>query len=430
MINILKRKIKDKSLIVGIIGLGYVGLPLAKTFVKNRIKVFGFDTDRNKIKMLKKGKSYINYLKDKDILNLRHKLQPFSSFERISDCDAIILCLPTPIKKNKSPEMKYIKNSLKIIQKYLRKGQILSLESTTYPGTTEEVIMPYLKNFKIGNDFFLVYSPEREDPGNKKFSNEKIPKVVGGITQNCLSIGYKLYQLMGTNIIKVSSVKIAEMTKLLENIYRSVNIGLVNELKLLCKKMNLNIFEIINTAKTKPFGFQAFYPGPGYGGHCIPIDPFLLSWKAKKYNFETDFIKLSGKINENMPNYICNRIKNFFGKKIKNKKKCLIVGIAYKKNVDDMRESPSLKIIEILERNQIYCDFHDPYIKKINNLRNFKKIKHSIDLNKTNLKKYDAVVIATDHDKIKYEFLQRNSKMIFDCRGRYSNKDFKNIEQI
>ena len=200
MINILK--IKEKSLVVGIIGLGYVGLPLAKTFVKNRIKVFGFDTDRNKIKMFKKGKSYINYLNNKDILSLRHKLQPFSSFERISDCDAIILCLPTPIKKNKSPEMKYIKNSLKIIQKYLRKGQILSLESTTYPGTTEEVIMPYLKNFKLGNDFFLVYSPEREDPGNKKFSNEKIPKVVGGITQNCLSIGYKLYQLMGTNIIK------------------------------------------------------------------------------------------------------------------------------------------------------------------------------------------------------------------------------------
>ena len=253
MINILKKKIKEKSLVVGIIGLGYVGLPLAKTFVKNRIKVFGFDTDRYKIKMLKEGKSYINYLNNKDILSLRNKLQPFSSFERISDCDAIILCLPTPIKKNKSPEMKYIKNSLKIIQKYLRKGQILSLESTTYPGTTEEVIMPYLKNFKLGNDFFLVYSPEREDPGNKKFSNEKIPKVVGGITQNCLSIGYKLYQLMGTNIIKVSSVKIAEMTKLLENIYRSVNIGLVNELKLLCKKMDLNIFEIINTAKTKPF---------------------------------------------------------------------------------------------------------------------------------------------------------------------------------
>ena len=430
MINILKKKIKEKSLVVGIIGLGYVGLPLAKTFVKNRIKVFGFDTDRYKIKMLKEGKSYINYLNNKDILSLRNKLQPFSSFERISDCDAIILCLPTPIKKNKSPEMKYIKNSLKIIQKYLRKGQILSLESTTYPGTTEEVIMPYLKNFKLGNDFFLVYSPEREDPGNKKFSNEKIPKVVGGITQNCLSIGYKLYQLMGTNIIKVSSVKIAEMTKLLENIYRSVNIGLVNELKLLCKKMDLNIFEIINTAKTKPFGFQAFYPGPGYGGHCIPIDPFLLSWKAKKYNFETDFIKLSGKINENMPNYICKRIKNFFGKKIKIKKKCLIVGMAYKKNVDDMRESPSLKIIEILEKNQIYCDFHDPYIKTINNLRNFKKIKHSVGLNKMNLKTYDAVVIATDHDKINYEFLHRNSKMIFDCRGRYSNKDFKNIEQI
>ena len=320
MINILKKKIKKKTIIVGIVGLGYVGLPLAKTFIRNHVKVYGFDTDKNKIKMLINGKSYINYLKNKDILNMRSKLEPFSSFEKIYDCDAIILCLPTPIKKNKSPEMKYIENSLKNIQKYLRKGQILSLESTTYPGTTEEVILPYLKKFTIGKNFFLVYSPEREDPGNKKYSNEKIPKVVGGITKNCLSIGYKLYQLMGTKIIKVSSVKIAEMTKLLENIYRSVNIGLVNELKLLCKKMNLNIFEIINTAKTKPFGFQAFYPGPGYGGHCIPIDPFLLSWKAKKYNFETDFIKLSGKINERMPGYICKKIIKFLQKEVKKKR--------------------------------------------------------------------------------------------------------------
>ena len=430
MINILKKKIKKKTIIVGIVGLGYVGLPLAKTFIRNQVKVYGFDTDKNKIKMLINGKSYINYLKNKDILNMRSKLEPFSSFEKIYDCDAIILCLPTPIKKNKSPEMKYIENSLKNIQKYLREGQILSLESTTYPGTTEEVIMPYLKKFIIGKNFFLVYSPEREDPGNKKYSNEKIPKVIGGITKNCLSIGHKLYQLMGTNIIKVSSVRIAEMTKLLENIYRSVNIGLVNELKLLCKKMNLNIFEIINTAKTKPFGFQAFYPGPGYGGHCIPIDPFLLSWKAKKYNFETDFIKLSGKINERMPNYICKKIIKFLQKERKKKKKCLIIGVAYKKNVDDMRESPSIKIIEILEKNKIHCDFHDPYIKTIKQLRNYKKIKYSVELKKVNLKTYDAVVIATDHDKLNYRFLQRNSKKIFDCRGRYSDKNFKNIEQL
>ena len=430
MINILKKKIKKKTIIVGIVGLGYVGLPLAKTFIRNQVKVYGFDTDKNKIKMLINGKSYINYLKNKDILNMRSKLEPFSSFEKIYDCDAIILCLPTPIKKNKSPEMKYIENSLKNIQKYLREGQILSLESTTYPCTTEEVIMPYLKKFIIGKNFFLVYSPEREDPGNKKYSNEKIPKVIGGITKNCLSIGHKLYQLMGTNIIKVSSVRIAEMTKLLENIYRSVNIGLVNELKLLCKKMNLNIFEIINTAKTKPFGFQAFYPGPGYGGHCIPIDPFLLSWKAKKYNFETDFIKLSGKINERMPNYICKKIIKFLQKERKKKKKCLIIGVAYKKNVDDMRESPSIKIIEILEKNKIHCDFHDPYIKTIKQLRNYKKIKYSVELKKVNLKTYDAVVIATDHDKLNYRFLQRNSKKIFDCRGRYSDKNFKNIEQL
>jgi UDP-N-acetyl-D-glucosamine dehydrogenase len=428
MFSHLVKKIKQKKIIIGIVGLGYVGLPLARTFCKNKIKVFGFDTDSKKIDKLKKGISYINYFKNSDIKKMHKNFQCFSSFESITKCDAIILCLPTPIKQNKSPEMKYIINSMKLIRKFLRNNQILSLESTTYPGTSEEVILPYLKKFNVGNNFFLIYSPEREDPGNKKFSNDKIPKVVGGYTEKCLKIGTQLYKLMETKIIQVSSLKVAEMTKLLENIYRSVNIGLVNELKMLCIKMNINIFEIINAAKTKPFGFHAFYPGPGYGGHCIPIDPFLLSWKAKRYNFQTKFIELSGKINENMPKIICGKIERFL--KNKQKKSCLIIGVAYKKNVDDMRESPSLEILENLERKKIKCDYYDPYIKEIKYLRKFDRIKKSIKLTPENIKKYDLIILATDHDNINYNLLKKNSSMVFDCRGRYSKNNFKNVQQI
>ena len=428
MFSDLVKKIKQKKIIVGIIGLGYVGLPLARTFCKNKIKVFGFDIDNKKIKKLKKGISYINYFNNSDIKEMHKNFQCFSSFENIFKCDVIILCLPTPIKKNKSPEMKYIINSMKLIKEFLRNNQILSLESTTYPGTSEEIILPYLKKFDVGKNFFLIYSPEREDPGNKEFSNDKIPKVVGGYTKKCLEIGSQFYKLMGTKIIKVSSLKVAEMTKLLENIYRSVNIGLVNELKMLCLKMNVNIFEIINAAKTKPFGFQAFYPGPGYGGHCIPIDPFLLSWKAKKYNFQTKFIELSGKINGNMPKIICSKVEKFL--KNKKKKSCLIIGVAYKKNVDDMRESPSLQIFKNLERRKINCDYYDPYINEIKYLRKYNKIKKTIQLTSANIKKYDVIVLATDHDMIDYNLLKKNSSMIFDCRGRYSKNNFINVQQI
>ena len=425
--NIIK-KIKKKRITIGIIGLGYVGLPLARTFSKKKFDVIGFDIDKKKIIKLKKKISYINYFNNTDIIQMNNNFTCYSTFEKISICDAVILCLPTPIKKNRSPEMKYINNSMKLIKKFLKNNQILSLESTTYPGTSEEVILPYLKKFDLGKNFFLVYSPEREDPGNKKYSNEKIQKLVGCYTKNCLTLGYELYKLMGTKIIKVSSLKVAEMTKLLENIYRSVNIGLVNELKLLCQKMKINIFEIIDAAKTKPFGFQPFYPGPGYGGHCIPIDPFLLSWKAKKYNFQTKFIELSGKINEKMPIIICNKVKHFL--KHKKKKKCLIIGVAYKKNVDDMRESPSLKIIEHLEKNKIICDYYDPYITEIGYLRKFSKPKKSIKLNSKNLRKYNIIILATDHDSINYNFLKKNSSMIFDCRGRYSYSKHHNIIQL
>ena len=427
--NNLKKKIEKKNLIVGVVGLGYVGLPLANVFVKKNIKVYGFDTDIEKINIINSGKSYINYFKDRDIkLMLKKNFECFSDFRKINKVDVIILCLPTPLNKNKTPDMKYIKNSMREIKKYLVEGQTISLESTTYPGTTREVIATELKKFNIGKNFFLIYSPEREDPGNKKFSISETPKIVGGYSNNCLQIAFLLYKILTNKVIKVSSLETAEFTKLLENIYRSVNIGMINEMKLLTSKMKINIFEVIKAAKTKPFGFQAFYPGPGYGGHCIPIDPFLLSWRAEKYKFDTKFIKLSGKINENMPNIIVRKICSVMQQK-KNQK-ILILGAAYKKNVDDIRESPSLKIMKLLEKKSINYDYFDPYVKKISSSRNYKGQIKSIKLNYQNFKKYLMTVVVTDHDVLDYEKILKNSKIILDARGRYAFDKSSKIIQI
>ena len=303
-------KIKNKKVKVGIIGMGYVGLPLAKSFVEKNIDTYGFDIDQKKITNLRKSISYINYFAHKEIKKMnKKKFTPTVDFSLISKMDLIILCLPTPIKKNKSPDMSYILSSLKTILPFLKENQVLSLESTTYPGTCEEVILPLLnKKFNVGKNFYLVYSPEREDPGNKKYSLLKIPKVLGGLTKNCKLLGEKFYSLLGIKLIIVNDLKTAEFTKLLENIYRSVNIGLINEMKNICSKMGINIFNAIEAAGTKPFGFQKFYPGPGYGGHCIPIDPFLLAWKAKKSGADAKFIRLSGTINERMPIKISKKI--------------------------------------------------------------------------------------------------------------------------
>jgi len=357
---------------------------------------------------------------------IKNKFFATDDFFLISKVDVIIMCLPTPIKKNKSPEMKYIKNTLLQIKKHLRRGQILSLESTTYPGTSREFIIPNLrKDLKIGEDFYLVYSPEREDPGNREFSLTKIPKIVGGFSKNCTEIGSMVYGLIKIKIIKVSSLEIAEFTKLLENIYRSVNIGMINELKLLCLKMKIDIYEVINAAKTKPFGFQAFYPGPGYGGHCIPIDPFLLSWRANFFNFETKFIKLSGKINEDMPKKIVQKIIKL--KKNIKIKKILLIGVAYKKNVDDIRESPALKIIELLKNKNINFDYMDPYIKVISSSK-LKYNKVSKPIIYKNLRNYDLTLIITDHDKFNYNKIKKYSKLILDTRGKFKfTFDQKNI---
>ena len=416
-------KIKNKKVKVGIIGMGYVGLPLAKSFVEKNIDTYGFDIDQKKIMNLRKNISYINYFAHKEIKKMnKKKFTPTVDFSLISKMDLIILCLPTPLKKNKSPDMSYILSSLKTILPFLKENQVLSLESTTYPGTCEEVILPLLnKKFNVGKNFYLVYSPEREDPGNKKYSLLKIPKVLGGLTKNCKLLGEKFYSLLGIKLIIVNDLKTAEFTKLLENIYRSVNIGLINEMKNICSKMGINIFNAIEAAGTKPFGFQKFYPGPGYGGHCIPIDPFLLAWKAKKSGADAKFIRLSGTINERMPIKISKKIISYCQRK--NEKNILIIGMAYKKNVDDLRESPSLRVMDILEKNNLKINYHDPYIKELPKTRKFKIRKKSITLTKKILNKC-IVLIVTDHDNIDYNFIKKNSKYIFDCRGRYK-KDYK-----
>ena len=421
---------KKNKVKIGVIGLGYVGLPLAIKFSLAGINTIGFDTDKLKVKKLNNGKSYIRFFSSEIIKKIKKKnFFATSNFSLIKDADFIVMCLPTPLKKNKSPEMKYIKNSLNQIMPFLRQNQCISLESTTYPGTCDDIFVPKLNNkFNLGKNFFLVYSPEREDPGNKKFVLGKIPKIIGGYSKKCLNKGKYFYKLAGIKMIGVSSIKTAEFTKLLENIYRSVNIGLVNELKYITAKLNVNIFEVINSAKTKPFGFQAFYPGPGYGGHCIPIDPFLLSWKAKQLNMKTEFIELSGKINNGLPNKIVKKCLSIT-KKDKNKK-VLIIGAAYKKNVDDMRESPSLAIMQGFLKNNVKFEYHDPYIDEISKLRNYNFKKKSINLTSKNIKKFYITLIVTDHDIINYNLLLKNSKIIIDTRGKFFNNSSDKIISI
>jgi UDP-N-acetyl-D-glucosamine dehydrogenase len=431
MTNILKLKFKNKKALVGIIGLGYVGLPLALTFAESNVQVIGFDIDIKKITYLKNSKSYIKSISNQRIKDaLKKKLKVTNNFKKVSLLDAIIICLPTPLNKHNEPDLSYITSTVDRIVPFLKKNQLISLESTTYPGTTDEEIAGRLKsnNFKIGKNFFLVYSPEREDPGNKYFNTKNIPKIIGGYSKKCLSIGTALYESALDSIYPVSSTKTAEMTKLLENIHRAVNIGLVNEMKIVSDKMNIDIHEVIRAAATKPFGFTPFYPGPGLGGHCIPIDPFYLTWKAKEYGINTKFIELAGEINSKMPNWVVSKINETFNLKNKsiNKSKILILGIAYKKDVNDTRESPSLEIINILKNLGALVDYSDPYVPIFPKLRNYKfKIKN-INLNPKKISSYDAIVICTNHSTFDYKILAKNAKLIIDTRGVFS-ETLKNI---
>ena len=421
----LVEKIKSNNSKIAIIGLGYVGLPLCLDFAEQGFSIVGIDVDLSKVELLRKGKSYIKHISEKEVNFFINNslLKPTSDFSEINSVDVIIICVPTPLNIHREPDLSYVRLTIKNILPYIKKGQIISLESTTYPGTTEEEFVPIIekKGFKIGEEIFLVYSPEREDPGNAKFDTSNIPKVVGGITEDCGDVGEALYKNPKRDIVKVSSTRAAEMTKLLENIHRSVNIGLVNELKPLTECMNIDIYEVINAASSKPFGFSPYYPGPGLGGHCIPIDPFYLTWKAREYGMNTKFIELAGEINKSMPNYVIQKISESLNQNCKSVKlsKILVLGIAYKKNVDDMRESPSLEIIQLLLSKGANVDYCDPFFEEIPPSRKHKFKLKGIELNQTNLMKYDLILLATDHDCFDYELIKKSSALIVDTRGRF-----------
>ena len=422
--NSLTQIIKSKEATIGIIGLGYVGLPLAIRFSEVGFKVIGFDIDEHKVNMLNDGKSYIKHISE-DVISkmIDQGFLATMDFTTIKDVDAILICVPTPLGVHNEPDLSYVKSTLDLVKSHLREEQLLILESTTYPGTTAEEIVPVIEalGFKVGENFYIGYSPEREDPGNKNFSTQTIPKVVSGHTKNCLEVTTALYDQIVDQTVPVSSTQVAEMTKILENIHRAVNIGLVNELKMVADKMNIDINEVIKAAATKPFGFTAYYPGPGLGGHCIPIDPFYLTWKAKEVGMNTRFIELAGEINTSMPNYVIQKVSeslNSIGKSIKNSR-ILILGLAYKKNVDDLRESPSLELIDILIDKGALVDYCDPYFKSIPNTRKYQIELKSKVLNADVLQSMDLVLLATDHDDFDYDLIEKESSLIIDTRGRF-----------
>jgi UDP-N-acetyl-D-glucosamine dehydrogenase len=422
----LVNKIKERSAAVGVIGLGYVGLPLLIEFGKAGFEVIGFDLDESKIKALNEGISYIKHIPSDGIKALKKKgnFRPTTDFSLLRNTDCIIICVPTPLTKYREPDLSYVLKTTETIAQYMKKGQLIVLESTTYPGTTDEDMRAILeaKGMRAGRDFYLAYSPEREDPNNKDFSTRTIPKIVGGYTPACLKVADALYSSIIKKTVQVSSTRIAEAAKLLENIYRAVNIALVNELKVLFDRMDINVCEVIEAAKTKPFGFQAFYPGPGLGGHCIPIDPFYLTWKARAYDFHTKFIELAGEINTSMPYYVVERIIDALNERGKNIKssKILVLGLAYKKDVDDTRESPSLKLIELLTQKGARIDYNDPYIPRTRKSRMYDFKMSSVHLSEANLKKYDCVVVATDHSCYDYKFIVDHAQLVIDTRNATS----------
>ena len=416
-------KILNRRSKIGIIGLGYVGLPLAREFLKKGFKVLGFDIDEAKVNMINAGQSYIKHIDSDFISHYREKgyLEATTDFTRLREADHILICVPTPLGKHNEPDLSYVLNTTHTISHNLRPGHHIVLESTTYPGTTEEELLPILEEsgLKVGETFFLGYSPEREDPGNKEYTTANIPKVVSGVTPSCLEITKLLYDQIVKETVPVSSPRIAESTKLLENIYRAVNIALVNELKIIFDRMGIDIWEVIKAASTKPFGFHPFYPGPGLGGHCIPIDPFYLTWKAREYGLNTHFIELAGEINTSMPYFVVDKTihaLNQHGKSLKGAN-ILILGVAYKPDVDDMRESPALKIIELLREHGAIVDYNDPHIPELPPTRKYRYKMRSVPLTPEMLKKYDAIIITTNHTAYDYEMIAQHARLIVDTRN-------------
>lgn len=426
------KRYQDKEAIIGIVGLGYVGLPLLLRYTQVGFKVIGFDIDSFKVDSLNTGKSYIEHIAADKIQAAQSLFEATTDFSRIGECDAIILCVPTPLNQYREPDISYVIDTTDAVKPYLRAGQLLSLESTTYPGTTEEELLPRVEEsgLKVGENFFLVYSPEREDPGNPNFETRTIPKVVGGHTDKCLQVGIALYGAAIDQVVPVSSTKAAEMTKLLENIHRAVNIGLANEMKIVADKMGVDIYEVIDAAKTKPFGFVAYYPGPGIGGHCIPIDPFYLTWKAREFGVNTRFIELAGEINSGMPDYVVNKTALALNDREKSLKgsRVLILGIAYKKNVDDMRESPSVFVMEKLRDLGAKIAYSDPHVPSFPKMREHNFELDSVELTADNIASYDCVILTTEHDKFDYALLEQHAQLIVDTRGKFTTQSGKVIK--
>lgn len=422
----LLEKLRSRQALIGIVGLGYVGLPLSLTYAEVGYRVLGLDIDQAKADAINQGQSYIEHIDGGRVAHAtqQQKLEATTNFARAAEADALILCVPTPLNQYREPDLSFIRATMAGLLPHLRAGQVLSLESTTYPGTTEEELRPLIeqRGFTVGKDVFLVYSPEREDPGNAHFNTATIPKVMGGSTSACRDVGVALYEQAISEVVAVSSTRTAEMTKLLENIHRAVNIGLMNELKPLADRMGIDLYEVIRAAATKPFGFVPYYPGPGLGGHCIPIDPFYLTWKAREYGMHTRFIELAGEINSAMPAYVVEKTMdalNETGKPLKGSK-VLVLGIAYKKNVDDMRESPSVELMELLQAKGADVAFSDPFFQSFPTMRKHKFDLHSVELTAESINEFDVVLLATDHDAFDYELISRHSKLLIDSRGRFS----------
>lgn len=420
--NVVDR-IADRSAVVGVLGLGYVGLPLVRAFSDGGLRCIGFDVDPEKVRKLLAGKSYIKHIPSRLIqeLNKQQRFDPTTDFSRLKECDALIICVPTPLTKNRDPDMTYVVKTAQAISQHLRKGQLVVLESTTYPGTTREVVLPELEKsgLKVGKDFLLAYSPEREDPGRTDFDTVTIPKVVGGFDPPSLDAAAALYGCAVKHVVPVESCEIAEAAKILENCYRCINIAFINELKIILDRMGIDVWKVIEAAKTKPFGFQAFYPGPGLGGHCIPIDPFYLSWKAKRYDVTARFIELAGELNVAMPYYVINRVAEALNEKGKALKgsRILVLGLAYKKDVDDLRESPSIILIEQLKHRGAKVDYNDPFIPTTHKQREHDLKMKSVALTPASLQKYDVVLISTDHTQYDYPMIVRHAKIVVDSRN-------------
>jgi UDP-N-acetyl-D-glucosamine dehydrogenase len=419
----LEQKIADRSIVVGILGLGYVGLPLAREFAMAGIKVQGFDIDESKIVKLNAGRSIIKHVPHEQVKALvdSKKFHATSDMSKIRNVDCVLICVPTPLTKQREPDMQYVEKSCLTIGQYLQKGQLISLESTTYPGTTRELMQPILERsgLKAGKDFYMAFSPEREDPGNKHYTTKTIPKIVGGLTPTCRKLACDIYRLGINTVVPVSSVEAAEATKILENVYRCINIAMVNELKIVFDRMGIDVWEVIKAASTKPFGFHPFYPGPGLGGHCIPIDPFYLTWKARQFGITTKFIELAGEINTGMPRYVVTKTMEALNDRHKSLKgsKVLVLGLAYKKDIDDLRESPSIELIEILKHKGAKVDYNDPFIPHTHKQREHDLKMRSKPLTAKMLASYDVVLISTDHSGYDYDWIVKNARLVVDSRN-------------